>query len=399
MNPPSTTELDSLWARHHAEWREPAQIATQWEQAAVTDPALLQLRVRGAWWDVLERAKITLLITREYEHLVIALTVRKGKPLTTFLRMPHPSGLAVDRKKNLVHIASTRNPNQIYDLAPVTGLLPRRDMKGEALDSHPLAPVSSRFFPGSLYMHDLALIGGELHANAVGHNAVVSFDSASWKRVWWPHAIETKQGPAFDQNYLQLNSIAAGRTLKDSFFSASTDVMSRRRPGHRNFAVDQRGVIFSGATRDVVARGLTRPHSARLLGRDLWVDNSGYGEVGVIKDGALEPVTVLPGWTRGLCFHEQTAFVGTSRVIPRFRQYAPGLDLEKSVCGIHAVDARSGRVLGSLIWPNGNQIFAVDWVPQTVTCGFPFHAGARPGAAARIKKMFYAFTTGQTSRT
>ena len=39
---------------------------------------------------------------------------------------------------------------------------------------------------------------------------------------------------------------------------------SARRPGHLNFPVDGRGVIFSGRTRDVVATGLTRPHSARL---------------------------------------------------------------------------------------------------------------------------------------
>lgn len=398
MNSPSANELDSLWARHHAEWREPAQIATQWEQAAATDPALLQFHVRGAWWDLLEKAKITLLITREYEHLVIALTVVNGKPLTSFLKMPHPSGLVVDRKENVVHIASTRNPNQLYELAPATGVLPRRDMKGAALPTHPLIPVRSHFYPGSLYLHDLALIGGRLHGNAVGHNAVVAFREEEWKRVWWPRAIETKQGPAFDQNYLQLNSIAAGRTLKDSFFSASTDVMSHRRPGHRNFPVDKRGVIFSGATREVMARGLTRPHSARLHGRDLWVDNSGYGEVGLVADGGFEPVAALPGWTRGLCFHEDTAFVGTSRVIPRFRQYAPGLDLEKSVCGLHAVDTRSGRVLGSLTWPNGNQIFAVDWVPRSITCGFPFHPRERRSAAARVKKLFYAFTTDQPHR-
>ena len=38
-----------------------------------------------------------------------------------------------------------------------------------------------------------------------------------------------------------------------SYFSASTDTVSARRPGHRNFAVNRRGVIFSGATREVSA--------------------------------------------------------------------------------------------------------------------------------------------------
>src|SRR5207253_8648852 len=98
--------------------------------------------------------------------------------------------------------------------------------------------------------------------------------------------------------HTQLNSIAAGSDLKNSFFSASCDRISSRRPGHKNFPVDGRGVIFSGATREPMARGLTRPHSARLHERKVWVDNSGYGEFGFIEDEQLSVISKLPGWTR-----------------------------------------------------------------------------------------------------
>ena len=83
-------------------------------------------------------------------------------------------------------------------------------------------------------------------------------------------------------------------------------------PGHRNFAVDGRGVVFSGATRAVVGRGLTRPHSARIHDGRLWVDNSGYGEVGVIEDGRFAAVARLPGWTRGLAAAGGRLWVATS---------------------------------------------------------------------------------------
>ena len=98
-------------------------------------------------------------------------------------------------------------------------------------------------------------------------------------------------------------------------------------PGQRNYPVDRRGVIFSGATREPVVRGLTRPHSARIWRRKLWVNNSGYGEFGTAGDGAFVTVARLPGWTRGLAFAGGYAFVGVSRVIPRFSAYAPGLDV------------------------------------------------------------------------
>jgi hypothetical protein len=56
------------------------------------------------------------------------------------------------------------------------------------------------------------------------------------------------------------------------------------------------------------------------------------------------------------------------------------------------VDTRSGRVLGSLFWPYGNQVFAIDWLPQRLATGLPFPAGGRR-PAAREKLLFYAFTT------
>ena len=392
MRSASPDLLDAIWSRHHAEWRDPAQITSQWQEAAEIDPQLLQWTVRGAWWDTLAASKVTLLVTREYEHLVMAMRVSNEGPALSYMPMPHPSGLAVDRERGVVHIASTRNPNQIYDLMPVTSLLSRLDVRIDPLrDHHPLVPVRSRFFPGCLYMHDMALIGGALHANAVGHNAVVRLgDDGSYRHVWWPRCIEMGGKPVFGQNHIQLNSIAAGTDLRASYFSASGDKISARRPGHRNFPVHERGVIFSGATREPVARRLTRPHSARLRHGRIWVDNSGYGDLGVIESGAFLPVARLPGWTRGLCFHERIAFVGTSRVIPKFRRYAPGLDVDASVCGVHAVDTRSGAVLGSLIWPYGNQVFAVESVSSRFTSGFPFALGEKR-ATAREKKLFYAF--------
>ena len=122
----------------------------------------------------------------------------------------------------------------------------------------------------------------------------------------------------------------------------------------------------------MIAGNLTRPHSARLLRGQIWVDNSGYGELGYISDGRFEPVHRLGGWTRGLCFSGSIAFVGTSRVIPKYRRYAPGLRLEESSCGIHAIDMSTGRLLGSMIWPHGNQIFAIEALDRRVSRGFPF---------------------------
>jgi uncharacterized protein (TIGR03032 family) len=386
------TERERLHEAQNEEWRDPATVVAQWADAGAVDPLLLRARVRGDWWETLERLDVTLLVSREYEHLLLGLTVVDG-PRVTYLRLPHPSGIAADLDRGLVHVAATRNPNQVFDLAPARGAETRLDAEPPDVADHPLVPVRSRFYPGSLYLHDLAVVGGRLHGNAVGQNAVVRLpDAGGYERVWWPKAIETASGPEFRRNHLQLNSIAAGRDLRSSFFSASTDELGRLRPGHQRFPVDGRGVVFSGRTREPIVRGLTRPHSARLHGGRVWLDDSGYGRFGVVSNGSFEPVASLPGWTRGLCFAHEVAFVGTSRVLPRFRQYAPGLDLDRSVCGVHAVDGTTGKVLGSMVWPEGNQIFSIEQVPRRFSRGFPF---AARGSRARATRLFYAFATGE----
>ncbi len=393
MNRIRATKLqdnDALWAHHHAELRDPRQIVAQWPSANEVDPATFACRATGSWWDLLDELKLTLIVTREYENLVQAICVHEGRPRTSYLPLPHPNGLAVDRATGRVIIASTRNPNMLFDFSPCTGAVAGRE--GDEMPGT-LLPRQSRYYPGCLYLHDIANIEGQLHGNAVGLNAVVRFgDDGSFEPVWWPRSIDAPFGPRFEKNYLQLNSIAAGPTLAESYFGASAAAPSGRRPGHRNFPVDGRGVIFAGQSRDVCCSGLTRPHSARLRGRELWVDNSGYGETGRVIDGKFESFARLPGWTRGLFFHDPYVFVGTSRVLPRYQRYAPGLDPDSCIAGIHVLDLRSGKVLGSMAWPSGNQLFAIEGLPRKMTIGFPFAVSSGGRASRRLLRGFGAGT-------
>lgn len=391
-----------LLLAHQKSWRDPAQIVSYWESAQTEpNPELFRYYVTGNWWEALEATKSTLLITREYEHLVIAITMKGGKPRISYLNMPHPSGLCVDEKARVVYIVSSRNPNMLFEFAPIRGWLSRSDAylseRQKVEQGTSLIPRSANFLPGSSYIHDIALINGKLHANFVGENSVARlYANGGHKIVWWPNCIQKSGLAAFDRNYIQLNSIAASRTIEGSFFSASTDRISARRPGHRNFPVDGRGVIFSGKSREPIARGLTRPHSARLHKNRLYVDNSGYGELLEVDKGRLVQVAKLPGWTRGLAFKGQVAFVGSSRVLRGFEQYAPGLNINQSKCGIHAIDLRTGSVLGSLFWPSGNQIFALDFINQEATHGFPTLAGKK--RSLELEKKLHYTALNQTRK-
>ena len=284
-------ERTRLRARHDAAWRDPAQVASQWSEAGAVDPKLLRATVRGRFWETLAATRATLLVTREYEHFVLALRAGRGGPRTSWLALPHPSGVAVDAARGVVHVATTRNPNQVYDLdarrpraccVPSPHALPSRC----ALPARPgadrrRAPRQRRRTERGRPPRRRRHVGPGLVA------ALHRDDPRTGLRAELPPAQFDRGGPGPRRLVL---------------------LRLRRRyapdagPAHPDFPVDRRGVVFAGATREVVARGLTRPHSARLHDGRLWVDNSGYGEVGVIERGGFTTVARLPGWTRGLAF-------------------------------------------------------------------------------------------------
>ena len=164
--------------------RDPAQVIPLPSITPFLAPERLAHRVRGDFWGVLARLGIRLLVTREYEHLLLSLGVSaSGRPEVSWLPLPHPSGVAVDRRTGDVTVALTRNPNQLLVLAS-------RRREGDESAAGVLLPARTTFLSGSTYLHDLAYIGNRLHAAAVGKNliAAVDADGALVPR-WWPEVM------------------------------------------------------------------------------------------------------------------------------------------------------------------------------------------------------------------
>ncbi len=389
-------EASELWEQHSQEMRDPAEALFSIPAYKPEIEKLLSHSVEGNFIRLLGELGVTLILTREYEHILMAVASDGDKLNISYLPMPHPSGIAWSPSTKKMFVASTRNPNQIVEFGCCDDYIDRKDIASKQRHANILSPMRTSILPGSLYIHDLAIIKNKLYANAVGHNAIVELPpGGGFKRIWWPKCIDTPVGPDFALNYLQLNSISGGSSLNSCFFSASAEKIGHRRPGHKNFPVKERGVLFSAKTREPMVGGLTRPHSARMHNKVLYVDNSGMGELCGVSNGKLFTACNLPGWTRGLCFSGNIAIVGTSRVIPRFSQYAPGLEVEKSVCGIHLVNLNNGQIEGALRWPNGNQIFAIEAIPSNLVGGLPYPYNHRLANSRQIKEFFYAFNPNQ----
>jgi uncharacterized protein (TIGR03032 family) len=170
-------------------------------------------------------------------------------------------------------------------------------------------------------------------------------DTASFRPVWRPPFISA----LVPEDRCHLNGLAMDGERPAYVTAISrSDVADgwreRRRDG---------GVVLDVASGEVVAQGLSMPHSPRLHRGRLWLLNSGTGEFGTIDpaDGRLTPVAFCPGYARGLAFIGDHAVIGLSR--PRHNQTFEGLALQETLaakdtaprCGLVVIDTRSGQTL------------------------------------------------------
>lgn len=112
------------------------------------------------------------------------------------------------------------------------------------------------------------------------------------------------------------------------------------------------GVVIDARSGKIVCEGLSKPHAPRLHNGELWVLNSGTGELGVVAGaatgrGTFEPRVFCPGFARELVIYNDFAFVGLST--PRFGT-VEGVTLHKKLrevgseawCGIQIIDLAKG---------------------------------------------------------
>ncbi len=165
----------------------------------------------------------------------------------------------------------------------------------------------------------------------------------SFRPIWKPSFL-SKIAPE-DRCHLNGLGMADGRPKYASAVCKS-DVVD----GWRDRRADG-GIIIDIETDEIVAEGLSMPHSPRWHDGKLWVANSGSGEIGTIDPATktFQPVAFCPGFVRGLAFHNGFAIVTLSK--PRYGRFA-GLALDDKLkekdadpwCGVQIISLRDGTV-------------------------------------------------------
>ena len=122
----------------------------------------------------------------------------------------------------------------------------------------------------------------------------------SFKTVWKPDFI-SKLAPE-DRCHLNGLAMVDGEPKYVSAVSRSDVVDGWRDRRHDG------GVIIDIESNEIMAEGLSMPHSPRWHDGKLWVLNSGSGELGWIDpaDKSFQPVAFFPGFLRGLPFTDSS---------------------------------------------------------------------------------------------
>jgi uncharacterized protein (TIGR03032 family) len=269
------------------------------------------------------------------------LGVRPDGSLSVFERsFPRCMGIGVSADGRSLALATQIQIQRFDNVLAQDGASPPRDYDAV------YAPHAA-WVTGDLDVHDVGwgADGRPVFVNTLfGCIAEVS-DDHSFRPIWMPPFLSRLA--AEDRCHLNGMAMADGRPLYATAVARS-DVAQGWRDQRR-----EGGVVIDVGSGEIVAAGLSMPHSPRLHDGQLWLLNSGSGELGRIDraKGGFEPVTLCPGYARGLTLVGGHAVVGLS--LARENSNFQGLDLDRNLadrniepqCGLAVIDTGSGEII------------------------------------------------------
>ena len=285
---------------------------------------------------LLARLGVTPLVTTYQSGRLIAVRT-DGQRLNTHFRMFNsPMGLATSGPRlalgtkgvvwhfrNVPSVAARLEPAGVHDAC----FLP-----------------SGSHVTGDIAVHELVYVDGELWVVNTRFSCLATLHAdSSFVPRWRPPFVTALAA----QDRCHLNGVA----VVDGGIGFVTALGATNEAGGWRANKARGGVVLAYPSGDIVAEGLSMPHSPRWHDGSLWVLESGEGRLCTVdvSTGERTMVAELPGFTRGLAFAGPYAVVGLSKVresifggIP----IADRLDEAERECGLWVVDTRDGTVAG-----------------------------------------------------
>ena len=329
------------------------------------DPAAEPLRSvhTTSFPEVLASTGASVLVTTYQAGKLVMLRNDAGVLNTHFRNLHKPMGLAVDGGRLAVGCSL-----DIWEFQNVPAVCSKLD----ASDEYPSVEArhDACFLPrlchttGDVQVHEMAFVAGELvFVNTAFSCLAKQSEVNSFEPTWRPRFIK-QLSPG---DHCHLNGLA----VRDGQARYVTALGEADAAGGWRETKRDGGVLLDVDSGEIVARGLSMPHSPRWYRGQLWLLESGEGTIGTVDltTGKYESVAQFPGFTRGLSFLGPWAFVGLSQV--RESAVFSGIPLverlkeaEERTCGVWVLNIETGQTLGFCRFEEGVQeIFAVEVLP------------------------------------
>jgi uncharacterized protein (TIGR03032 family) len=217
--------------------------------------------------------------------------------------------------------------------------------RGQQLEGHDAVYVPQvAWYTGDLFAHDVGVLpsGRPVFVNTLFSCLAAVDEATSFQPFWRPPFVSTLR----PEDRCHLNGMA----MQDGVPAFVTAAGRTDAPRAWREARTGSGCIIDVASNEIVADGLTMPHSPRLHEGRLYICNAGTGEFGEIDlaSGRFEPIAFCPGFARGIAFVGDHVLVGLS--LPRQHRDFSGLPLDERLkqekreprCMIQVIELASG---------------------------------------------------------
>ena len=230
--------------------------------------------------------------------------------------------------------------SEIWDYRNVPDAAPKIEPQGK----HDACYVPrNRHYTGDIAIHEVAFAQGQLWIVATSFSCLATLDAHhSFLPKWRPNFVSALS----PEDRCHLN----GLCVVDDRVRYVTALGRTDSAGAWRENKASGGILMEVPSSEIVAEGLSMPHSPRWHNGKLWVLESGKGELCTVDpdSGEVETVAELPGFTRGLVFAGPLAFVGLSQI--RESSTFGGLPLEERLeerlCGVWLVNVETGNIVG-----------------------------------------------------
>lgn len=301
--------------------------------------------------EILHQLGISLIVSTYQAGKVIILRNDNGKLNTHFRNFPKPMGMAVSDGKIALGTSF-----QIIDLRNIPNAAQRINPRHDAC----YLPRNIHL-TGDIDIHEMAYIKDELWFINTKFSCLCTFDTNhSFTPRWKPPFIS-----AYDlTDRCHLNGLAVkDEQIKYVTALGETDTANGWRENKA-----RGGMLMDASTNEFICQGLSMPHSPRWYQNQLWVLESGDGSIAKVDESnrTWEAIAKLPGFTRGIDFYGDLAFIGLSKV--RESAVFSGIPiaerLTERTCGIWVINMRTGNTEAFLKFTEGvEEIFAVQVLP------------------------------------